>query len=98
MDRDQILARLKSTETSLRALGVRRAALFGSRASGNYRLGSDIDIMLEFEPDARITVFDYVGIKDYVAELFEGPVDVIDKAGLKPGFAAKVEADAVYAF
>lgn len=98
MNRDHIIERLRSTQADLRQFGVRHAALFGSRARGEARLGSDIDIMLEFDPDARITVFDLVGIKEYVADLFEGPVDVVDKAGLKPRFAAEVEAAALYAF
>ncbi len=41
------------------------AALFGSAARGDDHSGSDIDIMIEIDPDARMTVFDYMDIKDY---------------------------------
>jgi predicted nucleotidyltransferase len=98
MDRDQIIARLKATEPDLRARGVCHAALFGSRARGDHSPDSDIDILVEFDPDARVTIYDYVGIKDYVAELMGVPVDVVDKDGLKPAIVASVEAAAVYAF
>jgi uncharacterized protein len=60
------------------------AALFGSRARGDQRPGSDTDIMIEFGPTARIAVFDYAGLKGYIAELFDGPVDVVNRDGPKP--------------
>jgi uncharacterized protein with HEPN domain len=55
--------------------------LFGSRARGDNRPDSDIDIMVEFDPAAHVTVFNYVGLKDYIASLFDGPVDVVNKEG-----------------
>jgi uncharacterized protein len=37
-------------------------------------------------------------LKDYVAGLFEGPVDVIDREALKPHLREPSARDAVYAF
>ncbi len=56
--------------------------MIGSVARGDDRLGSDIDIMIEIDPDARITVFDYVDLKDYIARLFDQPVDVVNRESL----------------
>jgi Protein of unknown function DUF86 len=39
---------------------------------------------VEFEPWAEGTIYDYMRFKEYVASLFQGPVDVIDRAALKP--------------
>jgi hypothetical protein len=94
----EALATLRRSEQALRARGVRRAALFGSVARGDNRPGSDIDIMVEIDPDAHITVFDYAGLKDYIAGLFDSPVDVINREGLKPHIGPAAEADAIYAF
>ncbi|MGO9740121.1 MAG: nucleotidyltransferase family protein, partial [Roseiarcus sp.] len=47
MQRDAILERLRSRQAELRALGVSHAALFGSRARGEQRVDSDIDILVE---------------------------------------------------
>jgi hypothetical protein len=97
MSREQIIARLRENEAALRARGVAHAALFGSRARGDQRPDSDTDIMVEFDPAARITIFDYAGLKRELAALFDGPVDVVNRAGLKP-HVRPATADAIYAF
>lgn len=68
------------------------------RARGDNRSDSDIDIMLELDPAARISVFNYAGIKDYIAGLFDGPVDVVNRDGLKPSVSPAATAGAIYAF
>ena len=98
MNRDEIIARLRENEAALRKRGVAHAALFGSRARGDQRPESDTDILIEFDPAARITVFDYAGLKDYIAGLFEGRVDVVNRDGLKPYVQPAASADAIYAF
>jgi uncharacterized protein len=80
------------------ARGVSHAALFGSRARGDNRPDSDIDIMIEIDPDAHVGVWGYVGPKEYIAALFDGPVDVVDREALKSYVAPAATADTVYAF
>src|ERR1039458_1310474 len=84
MNREEIIARLRENEAALRKLGVAHAALFGSRARGDQGPERDTDIMIKFDPAARITVFDYAGLKDYIAALFDGRVDVVNRDGLRP--------------
>ncbi len=67
-------------------------------ARGDDRPDSDVDILVEFDPDAHVTVFDYVGVKEYIASLFLQPVDVIDHEALKPHLRRPSARDAVYAF
>jgi hypothetical protein len=45
-----------------------------------------------------MTVYDYVGLKDTIASLFDGRVDVVSRDGLKPFARPAVTADAIYAF
>jgi predicted nucleotidyltransferase len=98
MNREQIIATLRIHEQELRGRGVAHIALFGSRARGEARPDSDTDIMIEIDPDAHIGVWGYAGLKEYIAALFDGPVDVVDRAALKPYVALPATADAVYVF
>ena len=98
MNSSEALETLRRSEPDLRARGVRRAAVFGSVARGDSRPGSDIDIMVEIDPEAHLTVFDYAGLKDYIASLFDGPVDVVNRDGLKPYVRPAATVDAIYAF
>lgn len=98
MNREQIIARLRENEAALRQRGVAHAALFGSRARGEQGPDSDTDIMIEIDPDAPVGVWEYAGIKAYIAGLFEGPVDVLDREGLKPYIQPAAAAEAIYAF
>ena len=97
MKRDQIIERLKEREADLRAQGVTHAALFGSTARGEQN-AHDIDIMVDLDPAIVVTMFDYAGVKDYIAGLFDAPVDVVDREALKPRVRPKAVADAIYAF
>ena len=98
MNRADVIATLRAHETELRHRGVLHAALFGSVARGDARPDSDIDILIEIAPDARIDLFAYVGITQFLGDLFPNPVDVANQRKLHPLVRPGVERDAVYAF
>lgn len=98
MKSDEVIAILRQHETTLRARGVRHAALFGSVARGDARPDSDVDIMIEFAPDTNLDIFKYAGVMMYIEGLFPGPVDVVDRDALKPLLRAPAANDAIYAF
>ena len=98
MTRDEILRMLREREADLRAHGVTHVALFGSVARDEQRPDSDINILVDLDPTIVATMFDYAGLKDYVASLFQGAVDVIDREALKPRLRPRAAADAIYAF
>jgi predicted nucleotidyltransferase len=98
VDKDAILARLRANEVDLRAHGVTHAALFGSRARGDSRPDSDIDIMIDFDLAAVRDIYAYAGLKLFIASLFDDPVDVVSRRGLKPYVRPSATADAVDAF
>jgi len=98
MNKRDAITVLRRHEADLRARGIIHAALFGSVARGEARPDSDIDIMIELDPEAKIDVFQYAGIKMYIEGLFGTPVDVIDRGALKPSVRLPATNDAIYAF
>ena len=98
MQKDAVLARLRDAETELRAKGVTRAALFGSVARGEQHADSDIDIMVEIDPDRHVGVFGLVEIMNAIEDLFSVKVDVADRDSLQPFVRPSAERDAIYAF
>lgn len=98
MNRRDALAVLRRSEAALRARGVCHAALFGSVARGDDRPDSDIDVMIEVDPEAHIGVYEYVALKEYIASLFDRPIDVVSRDALKPYVRPAATTDAIYAF
>ncbi len=54
--------------------------------------------MVEVAPEAHVSVYEYAGLKEYIAGLFEVRVDVVNRDGLKPYVRPTATADAIYAF
>jgi predicted nucleotidyltransferase len=98
MTRDEIIKKLKAREADLRAQGVAHAAVFGSIARGEDHPDSDIDILVDLDPTIVVTIVDYAGVKDFIADMFDRPVDVVSRESLKPRVRPKATADAIYAF
>jgi predicted nucleotidyltransferase len=98
MNSTEAIETLRRSERALRERGILHAALFGSVARGSNDANSDIDIMIVIDPDVRMTVFDYVDLKGYIGSLFDEPVDVVNREGLKTYVRPAAMADVIYAF
>lgn len=77
---------------------VRELSLFGSEVRGELRAGSDLDFLVEFEPQARVGFLALSGLSRELSALLHRPVDLVPKAGLKPTIRGQVlvEAEVVY--
>ena len=63
---------------------VRSLALFGSVLRADFRPDSDVDVLVEFSPDARVGLLAMGRMQRELAALFHHPVDLVPKEGLKP--------------
>ena len=97
-DRHEIIAALRAHQPELHRRGVRHAALFGSIARGEGKRTSDVDLLIELDPQAPVGLFDYVSITQYLADLFPVRVDVANRGSLKPLVRSSIERDAICAF
>ncbi len=62
---------------------VHELSLFGSVLRDDFRDESDVDVLVEFEPDAPIGLIEYVGLQQELADLLGRNVDLVEKLGLK---------------
>jgi len=65
---------------------VKRLGLFGSALSNNFSQGSDVDVLVIFDSDENIDLFDkYFELKEKLQDVFKRQVDlVIDKKFKNP--------------
>jgi predicted nucleotidyltransferase len=94
MTRDRVLAILREQRPLIaQRFRTRELALFGSAARDELRSDSDIDILVDF--DGPATVDGYFGLKDYLEEVLQRPVDLVTASGLKPRARLQVERDLI---
>lgn len=77
--------------------GVAELAVFGSMASGDASPDSDIDLLYELAPGARLG-FDLFDLEDGLAELFGRTVDLVSKGAVHRLMRERVLADAVVVY
>ena len=63
---------------------VRELAVFGSYLREDFRPDSDIDLLVEFDPDAEIGFLSFARMGRELSDILHRPVDLVPKAGLKP--------------
>ncbi len=73
---------------------IRRLALFGSVLREDFGPDSDVDVLVEFEPEARVGYFTLVTIQYELAEMIGHDVDLLTPGALHPRFRHKVMAGA----
>lgn len=70
---------------------VAELALFGSVPRDDFNPErSDVDILVQFLPEARIGLFALSRMKDELSEIFGRKVDLVPKGGLKPAIREDV--------
>lgn len=98
MTLDHILGVLREEGVRLRSEGVQHIALFGSRARGDHDKDSDVDLLIHFDPDAGVSLFDLVKWKRELSGALKMDVQIITAPVTKPRLREAVERDAIYAF
>ena len=63
---------------------VKQLALFGSVLGNNFRPESDVDVLVSFQPDARVGFITLSRMQRELSGLFNRPVDLVPMDGLKP--------------
>lgn len=85
-----ILNALKSKQSEISKYGIKAIGLFGSYVRDEQSEISDIDILLDFEPDKE-NFDNFMAVYDMIEKMFKNQrVEVVTKNGLSPYIGPKI--------
>lgn len=76
----------REIEDFCRRWKVTEFALFGSVLRDDFGPDSDVDVLIELEPDAPWSSFDWIDMIDDLRGIFKRDVDLVEKSGLRNPF------------
>jgi predicted nucleotidyltransferase len=97
-ERARVLDVLRRRERELRARGLTRLALFGSTARGDRGPASDVDLLIEVDPERPFGLFAFLDLKAELAAALGRPVDLAFPDAMRPRLREAVLRDAVEVF
>jgi hypothetical protein len=98
MTRDEIIAKIQASAPALKAEGVNKLAIFGSRARGDARPDSDLDVLVEVEPNARFSLLNLVGVQQIIEDVTGLTVQATMRRSLEPRMAERIADDVIEVF
>jgi predicted nucleotidyltransferase len=94
--KDKIIELLKSHKSELSKFGIRSVGLFGSYIRNEQSSQSDIDLLIDFEPDKE-NFDNLMAVYDLFEKLFlDEKVEVVTKNGLSPYIGPKILKEVKY--
>jgi len=75
---------------------VKEIGVFGSVVRGEQKGTSDVDILVEFDENARLGLLKFINLENYLSELLGVKVDLVMKSALKPRIGKHVVKETVY--
>ncbi len=88
---------LQENKAVLSDHSVKALYLFGSVVRGEDKPGSDVDILVEFEPEVRVGLFGLVRLQRQLSEILGRPVDLVTPDALHKAMKDRILKEAVRA-
>jgi len=96
-DLEQIKKKLEELKPILKKkFKVKKIGIFGSYVRGEQKKKSDLDILVEFEEEAALSLLGFIELENYLSEKLGVKVDLVEKSGLKPRIGKHILEEVVY--
>lgn len=95
---DAIVAKLRSIQPEIKAQGVTRLAVFGSRARGDARMDSDLDILVDATSHGQMPTFNLFKVQRLIEDATGITTQISIRELLKPRMAERISDDLVEVF
>lgn len=94
---EKIKSTLKKHEHILNdKYGVKEIGVFGSYVKDKAKKSSDLDILIEFQEDADISLLEFIALENYLSDIFGVKVDLVMKDSLKPRIGKHILKEVAY--
>jgi predicted nucleotidyltransferase len=98
MRRDQVIAKLKTAEPAIRALGAGALYLYGSYARDEAQADSDVDVFIDKAPGRRFGFDEFMNIYFKLQETLNADVGYTTREGLVEFYRSDIEREAIRVF
>jgi len=95
--KSEVIQKLEMFEDELKNFSVKNLYLFGSYAREEAGDQSDLDILVEFEPEAQIGLFEFARLRRRLSELLGLEVDLVTPDALHPEMRDEILREAIHA-
>lgn len=98
LSREEIILVLRRLSPKLRALGISGLAIFGSRARGDQRQESNLDVLVEVPTTRKFSALDLVGVSHVISDELGIPANMFMRRSLDPKMEQTIRPDVVEIF
>jgi len=95
--KSEVIQKLEMFQDELKNFSVKNLYLFGSYAREEAGDQSDLDILVEFEPEAQIGLFEFARLRRRLSELLGLEVDLVTPDALHPEMRDEILREAIHA-